>query len=170
MLGNLLLTDKVTNEKLRRCSAVRATRSDANIGNGAPRVAVGEAALVDFHARVILNSNAKLNLGELATPPTAGPRQAQVPIRGLAPALRTEHRKAAASCRGGTGEIHDWRTSAMSGSLDDPQFSVGARSTCTERRDPEDSSVHSNYRPQSCVEVSGGYPAVFRIELNMAHN
>jgi len=65
LLGNLLLTDKVTNEELLSCSVLRASGIDANIG-GPPRVAVGEVALVDFDAGLVLNRNAKLNLGDLA--------------------------------------------------------------------------------------------------------
>jgi hypothetical protein len=73
-LGNLLLTDKLTNERLLRCSALRASRIDANIGDGAPHVAVGEVALADFRALVILNSDANLNLGDLARARTAAPQ------------------------------------------------------------------------------------------------
>ena len=71
-LGNLLLTDRLTNERLLRCSALRASRIDANIGEGA-RVGLGGVVLSDFHARVILNSNAKLNLGEVVAAPEVAP-------------------------------------------------------------------------------------------------
>jgi hypothetical protein len=73
-LGNLRMTDKVTNEKFLRWAALRASRIDANIGNGAPRVAVGNVVLADFYARVILNSNGKLNLSDLVAAPREAPK------------------------------------------------------------------------------------------------
>jgi hypothetical protein len=73
-LGNLRMTDKVTDEEFLRWAALRASRIDANIGNGALRVAVGNAVLTDFYARVILNSNAKLNLSDLVAAPKVAPK------------------------------------------------------------------------------------------------
>ena len=73
LLGNLRMKDKVTSEKFLRWSALRMRRIDANIGKGPPRVSVGEVSLADFYARVILNSNAKLNLSELTVAPQAAP-------------------------------------------------------------------------------------------------
>ncbi|MBV8134778.1 MAG: DUF748 domain-containing protein [Deltaproteobacteria bacterium] len=69
ILGNLLLIDKLTNEQFLRCGALIASGIDANFGAGVPRVAVGEVGLANFYARVVLNSNAKLNLGDLTTAP-----------------------------------------------------------------------------------------------------
>ncbi|HEV3111342.1 MAG TPA: DUF748 domain-containing protein [Candidatus Binataceae bacterium] len=73
MVVNLRMADKVTNERFLRWAALRASGIDANIGNGPPRVVVGEVALADFYARVILNSNAKLNLSDLIANPQAAP-------------------------------------------------------------------------------------------------
>jgi hypothetical protein len=69
ILGNVLLTDPVTNETLLRFGALIASGIDAKIGDGASRVAVEETVLANFYARVVLNSNAKLNLGDLAAAP-----------------------------------------------------------------------------------------------------
>jgi hypothetical protein len=73
-LGNLRMTDKVTNEKFLRWGTLSISRIDASIGNGAPRVAVGNAVLTDFYARVILNSNTKLNLNDLVAAPKVAPK------------------------------------------------------------------------------------------------
>jgi hypothetical protein len=73
-LGNLRMTDKVTNEKFLRWAALRASRIDASIGDGAPRVAIGDVLLADFYARVILNKNARLNLSDLLAAPNAAPK------------------------------------------------------------------------------------------------
>jgi hypothetical protein len=69
ILGNILMTDPMTNETFLRCGALIASGIDANIGDGAPRVAAGELVLANFYARVILNGNAKLNLSDLAAAP-----------------------------------------------------------------------------------------------------
>ena len=74
MLGNLRMTDKVTNEAFLRWAALRATRIDASIGDGVPRVAIGDLLLADFYARAILNSNAKLNLRDIVAAPNAVPK------------------------------------------------------------------------------------------------
>jgi hypothetical protein len=73
-LGDLLMTDKVTNETLLRWNTLRASRIDARIGNGAPRVAIGELVLADFYAPLILNSNGTLNLNNLVAVPKAAPK------------------------------------------------------------------------------------------------
>jgi hypothetical protein len=72
-LGNLRMTDKVTNEKFLSWAALRASRIDASAGDGAPRVAMGDVLLANFYARVILNNNAKLNLSDLLATPNAAP-------------------------------------------------------------------------------------------------
>jgi hypothetical protein len=64
-LGDLLMTDKVTKETFLRWTALRVSRIDASIGNGAPRVAMGEVVLANFYAPLILNSNGTLNLNHL---------------------------------------------------------------------------------------------------------
>jgi hypothetical protein len=73
-LGDLLITDKVTNETFLRWDALRASRIDASIGNGAPRVTVGEVVLTGFYAPLILNSNGTLNLNNLVVAPKAAPK------------------------------------------------------------------------------------------------
>jgi hypothetical protein len=57
-----------------RWAALRASRIDANIGNGAPRVAMGEVVLADFYAPLILNSKGTLNLNHLVAAPKAAPK------------------------------------------------------------------------------------------------
>jgi hypothetical protein len=73
-LGDLLMTDKATNETFLRWGALRASRIDASIGNGLPRVAIGEVVLADFYAPLILNSNGTLNLNNLAAVPKVAPK------------------------------------------------------------------------------------------------
>lgn len=73
MVLNLRMADKLTNERFVRWAALRAERIDASIGHGPPRVVVGEVVLADFYARVILNSNAKLNLSDIIANPKAAP-------------------------------------------------------------------------------------------------
>jgi hypothetical protein len=73
-VGNLRMIDKVTNERFLRWAALRFSRINADIGAGRPRVSVGEMALADFYARVILNSNGKLNLSDLIASPKSAPK------------------------------------------------------------------------------------------------
>jgi Domain of Unknown Function (DUF748) len=72
-LGNLRMLDKVTNERFLRWNALTARGINAEIAGGPPRVHVSEVALSDFYARVILNSDAKLNLSDLVAKPKAAP-------------------------------------------------------------------------------------------------
>ncbi len=104
MVVNLRMSDKVTNERFLRWAALRASRIDANIGNGPPRVAVGEVVLADFYARVILNSNAKLNLSDLIANPQAAPTSITHANPGndspAAPAAKPPQATAAAPAQG----------------------------------------------------------------------
>ena len=72
-IGNLRMADKLTNDRFLRWNALSANRIDAEFGAGAPRVRVGELVLADFFARLILNSNGKLNLKDIVRPPGAAP-------------------------------------------------------------------------------------------------
>jgi Domain of Unknown Function (DUF748) len=72
-LGNLRMLDKVTNERFLRWNALTARGINAEIAQGPPRVHVSEVALSDFYARLILNSDAKMNLNDLLANPKAAP-------------------------------------------------------------------------------------------------
>ncbi len=67
---NLRMRDKLTNERFLSWGAFSARRIDAELGTATPRIEVGELALADFYARLILNSDGKLNLNDVI----AGPR------------------------------------------------------------------------------------------------
>jgi hypothetical protein len=84
MVGNVRVHDAVTNERFLRWNALRGSRIEAEIGDGRPRVKIGELALSDFYTRLILNSEGKLNLRDLtgnakSPPAPAAPKKSPPP-------------------------------------------------------------------------------------------
>jgi hypothetical protein len=73
-LGGVQMLDKLTNDRFMRWSALSVRRINADIGPGPPRVHIGEVALDNFYARVILNSNARLNLWDITANPQTAPK------------------------------------------------------------------------------------------------
>jgi uncharacterized protein involved in outer membrane biogenesis len=64
-LGNVRMLDRVTSESFLRWNSLNASRIDAEMGEGPPKVRIGVLTLSDFDARVILNSNGRLNVSNM---------------------------------------------------------------------------------------------------------
>ncbi len=85
-LGSVRLLDKLTNDRFMRWSALSVRRINADIGSGPPKVHIGEVALEDFDARVILNSSGRLNLSDITASPQAAPTSLTRPESEALPA------------------------------------------------------------------------------------
>lgn len=72
-VSNLRLLDKLTNERFLRWNGLTARDIEADLDGGEPRVRVGELALSDFFARLILNSDGQLNVRDIIKRPGAAP-------------------------------------------------------------------------------------------------
>ncbi len=64
-LGRVRVQDKVTGDDFLRWHSLAATGLLLRLGEGAPRADIGGLALSDFYARVIINSNGRLNLQDV---------------------------------------------------------------------------------------------------------
>jgi uncharacterized protein involved in outer membrane biogenesis len=82
-LGNVHLLDRVTSDSILRWNSCRASRIDAEIGSGPPKVHIDMLALTDFDTRLILKNTGRLNVLDMM----AGPRSA--PAAGAPAALTT---------------------------------------------------------------------------------
>ena len=71
-LGNVTMLDKLTGDSFLKWNALSGRRIDFQLGEGPPKVHVGELALADFYSRIILNSSGKLNLTDITTNPEIG--------------------------------------------------------------------------------------------------
>jgi hypothetical protein len=65
MLGSLRMLDQVTAEPFLQCNSLTATHIDVAYGEARPAVSVGKIRLADFYARVMLNSDGRLNLNDI---------------------------------------------------------------------------------------------------------
>src|SRR6185437_2238939 len=72
-LGRVNVLDNVTNDDFLRWNSLAATGLDVRTGEGAPQVSVGGLALDNFYARVIINSNGRLNLQDVVASPQTAP-------------------------------------------------------------------------------------------------
>lgn len=72
-LENVSIQDKLTGDDFMRWRALRATRIDADLGTGTPRVEIGHLALTAFYARMIINANGRLNVSDVIANPAAQP-------------------------------------------------------------------------------------------------
>ncbi len=72
-LGRVNVLDNVTNDDFLRWNSLAATDLSVRTGEGAPQVSVGGLALDNFYARVIVNSNGRLNLQDVIASPQAAP-------------------------------------------------------------------------------------------------
>ncbi|MGH8159497.1 MAG: DUF748 domain-containing protein [Rhodanobacter sp.] len=72
-LGRVNVLDNVTNDDFLRWNSLTATGLNVRAGEGAPQVSVGALALDDFYARVIVNSNGRLNLQDVVASPQTAP-------------------------------------------------------------------------------------------------
>jgi hypothetical protein len=79
-IGKLRVYDKATNQRFLRWDALRASGIDAEIGAGRPRVDIRELLLSDFKTRLILSSEGKLNLRDIAAR-SKSPQGASAPVK-----------------------------------------------------------------------------------------
>ena len=61
-LGNVHLLDKATSDSILRWHSCRASRIEAEIGSGPPKVHIDVLALTDFDTRLILKNTGRLNV------------------------------------------------------------------------------------------------------------
>lgn len=73
-LGNVRMLDKLTGDNFLRWNSLSANRIDADYGAGPPKVHIGALALSKFYARIILNSDGRLNLKDIASSPREAPK------------------------------------------------------------------------------------------------
>src|SRR6185437_3386540 len=72
-LGSVNVLDNVTNDDFLHWNSLAATGLDVRTGEGAPQVSVGGLAIDNFYARVIVNSNGRLNLQDVVASPQTAP-------------------------------------------------------------------------------------------------
>ena len=72
-LGNVRLLDKLTREHFLNWYALQFDHVDLRYGQDEPKMHVGAIALTNFYSRVILNSDAQLNLRDVMTNPQKAP-------------------------------------------------------------------------------------------------
>jgi outer membrane protein OmpA-like peptidoglycan-associated protein len=68
-LGKVRMLDRVTSESVLGWNSFGASRIDADIGSGPPKVQIGMLALTDFDARLILKSDGSLNILDMMESP-----------------------------------------------------------------------------------------------------
>ncbi len=73
-VGDLYVLDKLTGDEFLKWEALSLRRIEADLGSGPPKVHVGGIALDNFYARIILNSNGKLNLSDIMANPQQAPK------------------------------------------------------------------------------------------------
>jgi uncharacterized protein involved in outer membrane biogenesis/outer membrane protein OmpA-like peptidoglycan-associated protein len=97
-LGHVHLRDRATSDSILRWHACRASDIDAEMGEGPPTVRIGALALTDFDARVILNTDGRLNVLDMLASPQPSPASltrappasgGQTPATSNAPAPRS---------------------------------------------------------------------------------
>jgi hypothetical protein len=66
-LGGVRILDKLTGDTFVRWNSFTANRIAADYGEGKPKVRIGGLTLADFYARVILNSDATLNVEHITS-------------------------------------------------------------------------------------------------------
>ena len=72
-LGNVHLLDMATSDSILRWHLCSASRIDAEIGSGPPKVQIGALALTDFDTRLILKSDGRLNILDMMASPQSWP-------------------------------------------------------------------------------------------------
>ena len=73
LLGRLRVLDKVTNDDFLRLNSLAASNMKLEMGGAAPKVDIGGLALDDFYARVIINTNGRINLQDVVAHPEQAP-------------------------------------------------------------------------------------------------
>jgi uncharacterized protein involved in outer membrane biogenesis len=80
-LGHVDLRNRATSDSVLRWHSSRASDIDAELGEGPPKVRIGALALTDFDARVILDTNGRLNVLDML----ASPQSASAPLTRAPP-------------------------------------------------------------------------------------
>jgi hypothetical protein len=104
-LDNVNIKDKLTGDDFLRWRALRATRLDAVIGAGTPRIDIGHLALSAFYARMIINANGRLNVSDVIASPAAAPVSVTRANTGPA-AAAAQPAAASTSAAAPTADIH----------------------------------------------------------------
>ena len=86
VLGRVHVLDKVTNDDFLRWNSLSLTGMKVRMGQGAPQVDIGGIALDDFYARVIVNSNGRINVQDVVSNPAQAPVSVTRAENGPAPA------------------------------------------------------------------------------------
>lgn len=86
ILGRVRVLDKVSNDDFLRWNSLAANGLKVRMGEGAPQIDVGGLALNDFYARVIVNTNGRLNLQDVISNPAEAPVSVTRAQNGPAPA------------------------------------------------------------------------------------
>jgi uncharacterized protein involved in outer membrane biogenesis len=86
VLGRVRVMDKVTNDDFVRWNSLAATGMKVRMGEGAPQIDINGLALDDFYARVIINSNGRINLQDVKSNPAEAPVSVTRAETGPAPA------------------------------------------------------------------------------------
>ncbi len=77
-LGNVRMLDRLTGDNFLRWNSFSANRIDADYGAGPPKVHIGALALSNFYARIMLSSDGRLNLKDIAASPKSLTRAGKV--------------------------------------------------------------------------------------------
>ena len=72
-LGHVHMLDRATSESVLRWHSCSASRIDAEIGSGPPKVHIDVLALTDFDTRLILESDGRLNVLDMMASPRSAP-------------------------------------------------------------------------------------------------
>jgi uncharacterized protein involved in outer membrane biogenesis/outer membrane protein OmpA-like peptidoglycan-associated protein len=72
-LGHVHLRDRATSDSILHWHSCSASDIDAEMGEGPPKVRIGALALTDFDARVILDTNGRLNVLDMMASPQSAP-------------------------------------------------------------------------------------------------
>ncbi|HVB81670.1 MAG TPA: DUF748 domain-containing protein [Candidatus Binataceae bacterium] len=72
-LGSVRMLDKVTHDSFLRWNSFRANGIDFKLGSGPPKFHVAALDLSNFYARIILNSDGRLNLRDVMASPEKAP-------------------------------------------------------------------------------------------------
>ncbi|MGH8013577.1 MAG: DUF748 domain-containing protein [Candidatus Binataceae bacterium] len=162
-LANLRVLDKVTSRPFARWRSFRASRINASYGGARPRVDIGELALTDLRAGIILNSDGRLNLQDIEGKPgsaAAQPPRSQLSSSSYAAAEARSAFSAPAigiggfvMHNGGIGYTDNFIKPNYSARLTDINGKIGAFSTNSRR--PANVSLRGKVNNSAPVAVNG---------------
>ncbi len=168
-LGDVQTIDKVTGDDFLKWRSLSISGIDLAAGDGPPKVQVEGIALSDFYARVILNSNGKLNLNDITASPNeqpksltraeeqpsapATPTPAAVPTPAPRP-LNADIQIGEVTLQGGHVDYtDDFIKPHYSANLTDIAGSIGAFGTATTQ--PADVQLKGQVNGSSPLNISG---------------